>query len=52
MPDGERCPGDHQLGRLRVYESSGRFTLSVTARAGACSEATGTGGLTGVIEVT
>ena len=37
---------------VHVYESSGRFTLSVIARAGACSEATGTGGVTGVIEVT
>ena len=37
---------------VHVYESSGRFTLSVIARAGTCSEAAGTGGLTGVIEVT
>ena len=35
-----------------VYESSGRFTLSVLARAGTCSESTGTGGVTGIIEVT
>ncbi|HET7722208.1 MAG TPA: hypothetical protein VFK43_19720 [Acidimicrobiales bacterium] len=37
---------------VHVYERSGRFTLSVIARAGTCSEAAGTGGLTGIIEVT
>lgn len=37
---------------VHVYESSGRFILSVTARAGTCSEAAGTGGLSGLIEVT
>ena len=37
---------------VHVYQSSGRYLLTVTARAGMCSEATGTGGLTGVIEVT
>ena len=36
---------------VHVYESSGHFTLSVTARAGTCSEPPATGGLTGVIEV-
>jgi hypothetical protein len=36
---------------VHVYKSSGRFTLSVIARSGTCSEATGTGGVTGVIEV-
>lgn len=37
---------------VHVYQSSGRFSLSVMARAGTCSETTATGGLTGVIEVT
>jgi hypothetical protein len=37
---------------VHVYERSGRYTLSVIARAGTCSEATGTGGLAGFIEVT
>jgi hypothetical protein len=36
---------------VHVYESSGRYPLSVIARAGTCSEATGTGGLSGFIEV-
>ena len=36
---------------VHVYQGRGRFTLSVVARAGTCSETTGTGGLTGVIEV-
>jgi hypothetical protein len=37
---------------VHVYQSSGRFPLRVTARAGTCTESTGTGGLSGVIEVT
>jgi hypothetical protein len=34
-----------------VYAQSGRFTLSVIARAGLCSEPAATGGVTGTIEV-
>lgn len=37
---------------VHAYERSGRYALSVLARAGTCSEGTGTGGVTGVIEVT
>ena len=36
---------------VHVYQSSGRFTLTVTARAGTCSEPPATGGLSGVVEV-
>jgi hypothetical protein len=36
---------------VHVYESSGRFTFSVLARAGTCSQPPETGGLTGLIEV-
>lgn len=36
---------------VHVYESTGRSALSVTARAGTCSEPAVTGGLSGVIEV-
>lgn len=35
---------------VHVYQSSGRFLLRVIARAGTCSESTGTGGLSAVIE--
>ena len=36
---------------VHVYQSSGRFTFNVSARAGTCSEPPATGGLSGVIEV-
>ena len=36
---------------VHVYETSGRFSFSVLARAGTCSEPTVTGGVSGVIEV-
>jgi hypothetical protein len=36
---------------VHVYETAGRFLFTVTARSGTCNELAGTGGLTGVIEV-
>jgi hypothetical protein len=36
---------------MHVYETAGRFSLSVTARAGTCSEPVATGGLSSVIQV-
>ena len=51
MPDEATGVGTATFRWIHVYESSGRFTLSVTARAGTCSEPAATGGLTGFIEV-